>query len=113
VVGLFFPRHHPSILFGDGGAGKSYTALFIAGNLARQGIPVAFFDWELCLEDQRSRLEAIFGQDMPRILYCRCEQSLNAEADRLRRIVREHKVEYAIYDSIALACEGEAELSET
>jgi hypothetical protein len=33
LEGLSFPRRHPSILFGDGGAAKSYTALWIAGRL--------------------------------------------------------------------------------
>ena len=84
IDGLIFPRHHPSILFGDGGAAKSYTALFIAGNLARQGLSVALFDWELCGDDHRDRLERLFGGNMPRILYCPCENSLSVEADRLR-----------------------------
>jgi hypothetical protein len=112
IEGLVFPRRHPAILFGDGGAAKSYTALYLAGVLARSGSNVALFDWELCGEDHRDRLERIFGKDMPQILYCRCERPLTAEADRLRRIVREHNIEYAIYDSIAFACDGRPEEAE-
>src|SRR5438046_5396608 len=33
VEGLVFPRRHPSIIFGDGGSAKSYTALFLAGRM--------------------------------------------------------------------------------
>jgi hypothetical protein len=46
IDGLAFPRQHPSILFGDGGSAKSYTALYIAGQMAKLGIKVALFDWE-------------------------------------------------------------------
>src|SRR5262249_41538434 len=89
IEGLVFPRRHPSILFGDGGAAKSYTALYIAGVLAQRGLNVALFDWELCGEDHRDRLERLFGPDMPAILYARCERPLVSETDRLRRIVRQ------------------------
>ncbi len=73
---------------------------------------MALFDWELCGEDHRDRLERLFGNPMPRILYCRCERPLTSEADRLRRIVHEHGVDYAIYDSIAFACDGPPEAAE-
>jgi hypothetical protein len=35
------------------------------------------------------------------------------EVDRLRRIVKENNIEYAIYDSIAFACDGPPEAAET
>lgn len=110
--GLAFPKRHPSILFGDGGSAKSYTALFLAGELTRLGMTVALFDWELCGEDHRDRLERIYGPMMPRILYCRCERPLIYEGDRLRRIVRDNKVDFAIYDSVAFACDGPPESAE-
>lgn len=106
VEGLTFPRRHPATLFGDGGAAKSYTALYVAGRLAQRGLAVGLFDWELCGEDHRDRLERLFGADMPLIMYVRCERPLSVEADRLRRVVREHNLQYAIYDSIAFACDG-------
>ncbi len=103
VEGFLFPRRHPAIMFGDGGTGKSYTALYLAGRIAQAGLMVALFDWELAGDDHRDRLERLFGADMPRILYARCERPLVFEADRLRRIVRESAVNYAIYDS-CLSC---------
>jgi hypothetical protein len=45
-------------------------------------------------------------------MYVRCERPLSAESDRLRRIVQEHQVQYAIYDSIAFACDGPPEAAE-
>ena len=109
---LTFPRRHPAILFGDGGTAKSYTALYLAGRLAQRSIPVAFFDWELCGEDHRDRLERIFGSDMPHIHYAICERPLTAVVDGLRRVVKDNRIQYAIFDSIAFACDGPPEDAE-
>ena len=56
VKGFRLPRRHPTVLFGDGGAAKSYTALWLAGCLVEKGFRVGFFDWELAGEDHRDRL---------------------------------------------------------
>lgn len=112
VEGLAFPRRHPAILFGDGGSAKSYTALYIAGQLVLAGHRVALFDWELAGEDHRDRLEKLFGEHMPEIQYCRCDRPLVHESDRLRKVVRTHKIDYAVYDSIAFACDGRPEDAE-
>ncbi len=112
IEGLAFPARHPSILFGDGGAAKSYTALYLAGRMAQDGKTVALFDWELAGDDHRERLERLFGPNMPRILYARCERPLVFEADRLRRIVRDHGVQFTLFDSVAFACDGPPEAAE-
>jgi hypothetical protein len=112
VSGLVLTRRHPTIIFGDGGSAKSYTALYLGGRLAEQGAAVALFDWELAGEDHRDRLERIFGPAMPRILYARCERALVHEVDRLYRIAREENIEFAIFDSIVLACAGPPESAE-
>jgi hypothetical protein len=109
---LVFPRRHPSILFGDGGAAKSYTALYVAGRLAQSGFTVLLNDWELAGEDHRERLERLFGAEMPKILYNRCERRLTVEADSIQRIVHDNKVDYSIFDSIAPACGGRPEEAE-
>ena len=106
------PRHHPSILFGDGGALKSYWGLYFLGQISERDIPVALFDWELDGEDHRERLGRLFPDGMPRILYCRCDRPLVYEVDRLRRIVRDNGVQYAMYDSVAFACDGPPEAAE-
>ncbi len=112
IEGLGFPQRHPSCLFGDGGAAKSYTALYIAGILAQRGLRVGLFDWELCGEDHRDRLERLFGADMPDIIYARCERPLTIEAERLSRISRDHQLDFSIYDSVAFACDGPPESAE-
>lgn len=112
VEGFCLPRRHPSILFGDGGAAKSYLLLYYLGYLARRGFRVALFDWELCGEDHRDRLERLFGPEMPAIAYAKCEKPLHYEQDRLRRLCRELSIDYAGYDSVAFACDGPPEAAE-
>jgi hypothetical protein len=110
--GLVLPKRHPSIVFGDGGTGKSYLALYVAGRIAEKGASVALFDWELAGDDHRDRLERLFPDGMPRILYARCDRPLVYEVDRLRRIVRDGGIEFSVFDSVAFACDGPPEAAE-
>lgn len=112
VDGLSLLRRHPSILFGDGGTAKSYLSLYVVGRLAERGMRVALFDWELAGEDHRERLERLFGAAMPKIIYARCERPLVYEVDRLRRIARDEQIEFAVFDSVAFACDGPPEAAE-
>ncbi len=113
IDGLSLPKRHPAFIFGDGGAAKSYVALYLAGRMAQRGINVALFDWELAGEDHRDRLERLFGDSMPRIYYARCERALVYEIDRLKRIVRENSIDYALFDSVAFATDGPPEAAES
>lgn len=106
-------RRHPMIYFGDGGTLKSYLALATAGELARRGVPVLYADWETDEGDHRERLEALYGEDMPPVHYARCEWPLVQEADRLRRLILTHGIEYLICDSAAYGCDGPPEAAET
>jgi len=112
VDGVTLLQRHPVILFGDGGTAKSYLALYFGGTLAEEGYHIGLFDWELCGEDHRDRLERLFGCEMPEIHYARCSRALVYESDRLRRIVREAQLDYCIFDSIAFACDGPPESAE-
>ncbi len=113
LYNLEFPKKSPTILFGDGGSGKSYLALYFAGYLQSKGLRVGYFDWECEPNDHRRRLERLFGSEMPQVFYCECQRSLHDEVDRLSKIVRESKLDYAIYDSVAFACEGPPEAAES
>ena len=112
IDGLTLLDRHPVILFGDGGSTKSYTGLYLAGRLEQRGLKVLYCDWEFSGEDHRDRLERLFGSDMPAIRYVRCERPLVHEVDRLRRIVRQDQIAFAVYDSIAFACDGPPEAAE-
>jgi hypothetical protein len=54
VEGLPLLPRHPVILFGDGGAAKSYIALYLAGRLAERDHRVGLFNWELAGEDHEA-----------------------------------------------------------
>lgn len=112
VGGLRLLRRHPVCIFGDGGALKSYLGLWVGAELARRGLRVLYADWEFAGEDHRDRLERIEGPDMPDIWYVRAERPMVAEVDRLRRIVRDERIDYAILDSVAFACDGPPEAAE-
>lgn len=112
VDGVALLLYHAMILFGDGGAGKSWVALYFASRLSLQGLRVLYVDWELSGVDHRERLERLHGPDMPVVHYLRCDRPLVDEADRIRREVRRLNIDYAIFDSIAFAIGGRPEEAE-
>ena len=113
VDGLRAPKHHPTIWFGDGATFKSYLALHLASEIERRyHVHVGYFDWELDASPQRDRLERLTGPMMPAVHHVRCDRALVYEVDRLKRIRRDHDLGFAIYDSIAPACDGPPEAAE-
>lgn len=112
VDGFPLLNRHPVIAFGDGGSAKSLFALYCAGRLDQAGVRVGFFDWELAGEDHRERAEQLFGPPIPAIRYARCTRPLFYEAERLRRIVIDERLQYVVLDSIAFACDGPPEAAE-
>ena len=112
VDGFPLLARQPVFIFGDGGVAKSYLSLNIAGVLAKRGLRVGYFDWELSGEDHRDRLERLFGADMPDIRYLRCDKPLSVMIDRVRRTVRDEQLDFCIFDSIAFACDGPPEAAE-
>lgn len=113
-----------TILFGDGGSLKSYTALALAlslhsGRELIEGMAppaarrVAFLDWEWSPHVHRRRMERLWpGEDVPDLVYVGCRLPLREERDRLRRIIRDHSIEYLVIDSVGLAAGGEPESAE-
>lgn len=112
VAGFPILRRHPTILFADGGTGKSTLALYFAGSLERAGVSTLFLDWEMDCQDHRRQLERMFGRAMPDVKYRRCERPLAIEAEGLADYVHECGIEYVICDSIAFACDGPPEAAE-
>lgn len=111
VLGVRFPRRHPSFLFGDGGTLKSLFALYCAGVLQQRGEHVCFFDAELDEFTHRKRFGELFG-DMPAIRYVRCDRPLVYDVDRLKQIVQQERITYGIFDSVAFLCNGAPESAE-
>ena len=107
------PRTSMAIWFGDGGTGKSLLALNAAGELAKQGVRTLYLDWEWEVGEHRLRLERLFGGEMPDgLFYWQCDRPLPQMTDAIQRVIREHKIEYVVVDSIAYACGGDVESSE-
>jgi AAA domain len=101
---------HPSIIFGDGGTGKSLLTLWLVGRLAQEGVRVLWLDWELEGSDHRERLAELFGDDLPEnIAYYRCEASIGTLAEQLRKTVEDLGIELVVVDSAAFAIEGDPE----
>jgi hypothetical protein len=109
VNGFPLLRRHPVVLFGDGGAAKSYFGLYLAGELERSGTRTLYVDYEFAGEDHRERLECLYSAEMPSVRYLRADRPLVHEIDHLRRIVRDEGIVYAVLDSIAFACHGKPE----
>jgi hypothetical protein len=112
VKGLPILQHLPMILHGDGGSGKSYISMLIAGTLADKGFNVLYADWEFDVVEHRRRLGRLFNPMPKGVIYVRCDKSMKDEADRLRRLVRLHEIQYFIGDSIAFACDSRPEEAE-
>jgi hypothetical protein len=112
VLGLRFPKAHSTIDFGDGGTMKSYLELLKLSSLAAQGVRVLYADWELDQFTHRRRLEQICGSEMPDVRYVRCDRPLIHEVDRLRRIIRQDGIQYAVLDSVGFGTAGAPESAE-
>ena len=114
-----------TLLYGDGGTGKSLLALAAAVSLHTGrdliGLPpavtrrVAYLDWEWSAPVHKRRLRRLLPDDeeLPDLHYIRCALPLRDEVDRLRRAIREHGIEYVVIDSVALAAGGDPERAET
>lgn len=125
--GLKF-RLHPlvqerqaTLLFGDGGTGKSWFAIYIA-TLVTTGMSingfnaepgsVLYLDYETDEDTLRDRVDQItrgLGVDIPGNFYYRhCHQALSADIEQINRIVLEKDISLVIIDSAAPAV-GEPE----
>jgi hypothetical protein len=105
-------KRWPVVVFGSGGALKSYLALWFLGQLARRGVRSLYLDWELDEREHRKRLELLGLADRREIYYLRCLHPLTVECERIRRVVREHGCQYVVLDSVLLACDGPPESAE-
>lgn len=111
-VGLALPRTMPAIVFGDGGSGKTYLSQRVVLELARSGLRIGWFDWEFDGGEVAERFDLLAPGEEPDVIYVRCERPLVHEADRLRQIIRDERLDYAVLDSVAFACDGPAAADE-
>lgn len=117
----FLPMRQPSIIFGDGEAGKTFTAYICAVCLAHgmafldfdppeEGTTVMVVDYETDRETAKRRIVRLlkgFGLQWPtkRLIYWPGRGiSLAAQAEAIKRKVEEWNVGLVIVDSAAAAC---------
>lgn len=116
-----------TILFGDGGTGKSTIAL--AAMLAlHTGDPVGplfpqqqrrglYIDWEAEAGTHRARLEALSNgmgliDHMPDISYLRCHMGLHDHTRQIKAALSRTGATFLVIDSAGPACAGEPEKAE-
>lgn len=115
----------PTILFGDGGNGKSLLALAAAltihtsrgdllGTFPSSQLRVAYLDWEWDAHEHRERMRSLLpaGDPEPDLVYLSCYGALRDQVDRIKRVVRQHDIGYLVIDSVAAAAGGEPESAE-
>jgi hypothetical protein len=127
LVEPLLPVHQPTILYADGGEGKSTVALLVAVAVATgaplpgglrvgQPTPVLFCDYESTepvIAEVVYLLERGLGVSCAgRLLYRRMVRPLVAEAPALRAEVARAGVGFVIVDSVAPAAGGEPETAE-
>ena len=112
----------PTIIYGEGGIGKSYLAAYMAAMVDQnlsvdtfEAMPgkVLYLDFETRSDVAARRLQAItrgfgFG-GVTNVIYRFCHQSLPAEIGEIQRICAEHNVALLIIDSAGPACGGDPE----
>ena len=114
----------PGILFGHGGGLKSSIGLAagLSIHTGREILPglvppaarrVGLLDWEFDAWEHKKRMSHLVGDDMPDLVYARCSGALRDQVDRIKEIVREHRLEFLIVDSILPALGGDPLSAET
>lgn len=111
------PRDRATIVFGEGGTGKSYLsaacAIIVSTGIqvvngwscARPG-PVLVLDWEADEHEWNDRVAAVaggIGLEPPSIHYRSCIGSLTDQAEDVARYVASHGIALVIVDSVGMA----------
>jgi hypothetical protein len=113
INGLTLHQRHPSCIFGWGGVGKSFVALYCAGVLAQQGVNVLYVDGELDQWEHNERCAQLFGEGaMTNLLYIRL-RNLQLQRDYLKRVISENRIQFIVVDSITKLAGGKLEESDT
>jgi hypothetical protein len=107
VHGLAIPADSHSQLVADGSGLKSLLLLLVLGEMAKQGRPVLYLDWEWNAARHLARKRRLFGEArLDSLFYMRCRHPLHVEADHIRRFCESHAIGFMAVDSIGACCDG-------
>jgi len=123
LVEPFVENEGATVLFADGGTGKSLAALAIAvtvasgcsvlGHLYGEPAPTLYLDWETSRDTMQERLDAIAAgahiRERPEIYYRRMTASLVESAANVRRDIAKLGIAFVVIDSLGAARAGEPE----
>lgn len=125
---LLYPllqQNQPTLLYGEGGTGKSYLAAFIALSVqtpyeSYQWHPlqsnVLYLDWETDFDIFAARIKKLkAGIGLPdniSIRYRRCWMSLADDAETIKRMIVENDIGLVVVDSCGGACGGDPNFPE-
>ena len=114
VLGVKVVSHGISGFYAPGDSAKSLFALFVLGELAKRGVPVALldFEWEPLPHKRRAAKLWPDGHQPP-IHYIQGSRPLVQMAEALRREVVRHGIRYFAIDSVVPACHDKPELADT
>jgi len=122
VIDPFLQKDEHTVLFGDGGGGKSVTALatglsFATGELVIPGFqpkekaPVMYLDWERTRHPHRRRLAGLLAgmgiTECPDLHYKRMIGQLADSADEIKHLADQEGIKLILADSVGMAVGGE------
>lgn len=127
LVARLLPKGETTVVYGDGGSGKSLLAMALgvalrtghslpAGLRPHGEASVLYLDWETQAATQRRRLESLcrgFGiANIPSVYYRAMYRSIADDIASIRREVARRSIGLVIIDSLGPACGGEPESAE-
>jgi hypothetical protein len=127
LVPSLIPRRQITVLYADGGVGKSLLALAIAVS-GLQGHPlssawpvgtlrrVLYLDWESAADDHQERLWRLTAgrEALPQgaVRYHRLHRPLTDHTEQIQAIVAKEGIDLVITDSLGAACGSEPETND-
>lgn len=126
ILDGLIPRGFVTLLYGDGGEGKSFLSLLIthyivkgANVLGRKTSPekCLYLDWELGVDehvDRAHRISRGMGLEGPPagLFYKRANGSFTMEEETVRRFVKENNIGLVVVDSLGASCSGDTNSSQ-
>lgn len=128
LVRPILPLKQPTVIFGDGGVGKSYISLCLAVctflpwkdnplnlTVRENSVKVLYLDWEADDNTVRWRLNRLkTGLGLPylELDYLRCSQVFADDIEHIQDKINNTGAEFIIIDSLAGACGGDLTASE-